>query len=131
MCRDTNISEGLEPCVETEYHFVYVCSKYNNLRNSWLEDLVKPENFENLDQGSKLGIALNLPENVKPTAKFIISAYFLFADPSLRTFKEILRQYNFNKIYFIKVQRILQNSIILRPEMENPAQRLQNLQMKY
>ena len=75
LCRDTNISEGLEPCVETEYHFVYVCSKYNNLRNSWLEDLVKPENFENLDQGSKLGIALNLSENVKPTAQFIISAY--------------------------------------------------------
>ena len=49
----------------------------------------------------------------------------------LRTFKEILREYNFNKIYFIKVQRIQQNSIILRPEMENPAQRLQNLQMKY
>ena len=75
LCRDTNISEGLEPCVETEYHFVYVCSKYNNLRNSWLADLVKPDNFENLDQGSKLGIALNLPENIKPTAQFIISAY--------------------------------------------------------
>ena len=67
-----NISEGLEPFVETEYHFVYVCSKYSNPRNSWFENLVKPENFENLDQGSKLGIALNLPENVKSTSQFII-----------------------------------------------------------
>ena len=75
VCRDTNISEGLEPCVENEFHFLYVCSKYSNLRNSWLESLVKPENFENLDQGSKLGIALNLHENIKATAQFIISAY--------------------------------------------------------
>ena len=73
VCRDNNISEVLEPFVETEYHFV--CSKYSNLRNSLFENLVKPENFENLDQGSKLGIALNLPENVKSTSQFIISAY--------------------------------------------------------
>ena len=49
-----------------------MCSKYSNLRNKWI---VKPENFEHLDQESKLGIALNLPENVKTTSQFIISAY--------------------------------------------------------
>ena len=75
VCRDSNVSLGLEPCVETEFHFVFICSKYNTLRNSWLENLVKPENFVNLDEGSKLGIVLNLPENVKSTAQFIISAY--------------------------------------------------------
>ena len=62
----------------------------------------------------------NLEEYYAAAAlRFSFVSNFLFADPSLRTFKEILRQYNFNKIYFIKVQRILQNSIILRPEMEN------------
>jgi hypothetical protein len=75
VCRDSNVSLGLEPCVETEFHFVFICSKYNTLRNSWLENLVKPENFVNLDEGSKLAIVLNLPENVKSTAQFIISAY--------------------------------------------------------
>ena len=52
-----------------------MCSKYSNLRNSLFENLVKPENFENFDQGSKLGIALNLPVKVKSTSQFIISAY--------------------------------------------------------
>ena len=75
VCRDTNVSVSLEPCVENEFHFIYVCSKYSNLRNSWLENLVKPENFENLDQGSRLGIALNMHENIKATAQFIINAY--------------------------------------------------------
>ena len=63
-------------------------------------------------------------------SEYHITGDFLFADPSLEL-SENFTTIQFNKIYFIKVQRILQNSIILRPEMENPAQRLQNLQMKY
>ena len=45
------------------------------MRNTWLADLVKPENFENIDEGSKLSIVLNVPENVKKNAQFIINAY--------------------------------------------------------
>jgi hypothetical protein len=73
----------------------------------------------------------NLEEYYAAAAlRFSFVSNFLFADPSLEL-SENFTTIQFNKIYFIKVQRILQNSIILRPEMENPAQRLQNLQMKY
>ena len=75
VCKDQNLSLGLDPCVETEFHFIFTCSKYNNLRNNWQENLVKPENFANMDEGSKLGIVLNMAENVKTTAQFIIDAY--------------------------------------------------------
>ena len=55
----------------------------------------------------------------------------LIADPSLELPKKFYENTICNKIYFIKVQRIQQNSYNFEPEMENPAQRLQNLQMKY
>ena len=75
ICRDTNLGLDLEPQIETEAHFLFFCDYYNNLRNTLLTDLVKPENFGNLDEGSKLSIVLNVPENVKKTAQFIINAY--------------------------------------------------------
>jgi hypothetical protein len=75
ICRETNLGLDLEPQIETEAHFLFFCGHYNTLRNTWLADLVKPENFENLDEGSKLSIVLNVPENVKKTAQFIINAY--------------------------------------------------------
>ena len=75
VCRDTNLGLYLQPEIETEAHFLFFCVHYNNLRNTWLAHLVKPENFQNLDEGSKLSIVLNAPENVKKTAQFIINAY--------------------------------------------------------
>ena len=77
ICRDANLSLDLEPQIETEAHFLFFCDYYKNLRNTWLADLVKPENFVNLDEGLKLSIVLNVPENVKKTAQFIINAYNL------------------------------------------------------
>ena len=65
----------LDPCVETEFHFIFICSKYSNLRHNWLENIVKPAIFSTMDDGSKLGIVLNMAENVKSTAQFIIDAY--------------------------------------------------------
>ena len=38
---------------------------------------MKPDNFVDLDEGSKLGVALNVGENVKSTARFIMDAYSL------------------------------------------------------
>ena len=75
VCRDTNLGLDLQPEIETEAHFLFFCGHYDNLRNAWLADLVKPENFQNLDEGSKLSVVLNAPENVKKTAQFIINAY--------------------------------------------------------
>ena len=34
-----------------------------------------PENFETIDDASKLSIVLNMPENCKYTAQFIVDAY--------------------------------------------------------
>ena len=38
---------------------------------------MKPENFLDMDEGSKLGVALNVGENVKSTARFIMDAFNL------------------------------------------------------
>ena len=67
----------LEAQIETEVHFLFFCSHYTTLRDTWLESLIKPTNFENLDEGSKLSIVLNDADNVKKTAQFIINAYSL------------------------------------------------------
>ena len=77
VCRDNNLRLNLEPQIETEVHFLFICSHYTALRDTWLESLIKPANFENLDEGSKLSIVLNDPDNVKKTAQFIINAYSL------------------------------------------------------
>ena len=37
--------------------------------------VIKPENFDLLEEDSKLNTVLNLPENCKPTAQFITDAY--------------------------------------------------------
>ena len=75
LCRDTNQADGQEPSVETEFHFIFICSHYNTLRLSWIESLVKPENFDGLSEGEKLSVVLNDAENVKSTAQFITRAY--------------------------------------------------------
>ena len=76
-CKPNNLAAGREPDVETEYHFIFICSCYNDLRNSWLQTLVKPDNFDAINEGEKLSIVLNVPENVKSTAQFIIDAYHI------------------------------------------------------
>ena len=75
LCRDSRQADGLVPSVETEFHFIFACTHFNTLRSSWLETLVKPENFNNLSDGEKLGLALNEAQNIKPTAQFITRAY--------------------------------------------------------
>ena len=74
-CKTNNLAAGCEPDIETEYHFIFVCSSFNDLRTSWLSKLVKPDNFESLNDGEKLSLVFNEPENVKSTAQFIIDAY--------------------------------------------------------
>ena len=57
--------------------------------------------------------------------------HFPIADPS-KNFQRILTKIQFvTKFISLKVQRIHKILYNFEPEMENPAQRLQNLQMKY
>ena len=59
--------------VESEYYVLFQCQMYRNLREAWLNKLVKPENFDNLTPQEKLKTVLNMSENVKHTAQFLLS----------------------------------------------------------
>ena len=75
LCQESKIRQGLAPEIETESHFLLFCYRYDALRTEWLSKINKPDNFEVLDEGSKLCIILNLSENCKLTAGFITEAY--------------------------------------------------------
>ena len=57
---------------ECEYHVLFICVKYSNLRQLWLQKLTKPDNFTNLPRNERFDIVLNQPNNVKYTAQYII-----------------------------------------------------------
>ena len=61
--------------IETEFHFMFLCNRYVQLRRAWMAKLKLPENFIDLPDHEKLDIVFNEPDNVKPTARFIIDAY--------------------------------------------------------
>ena len=59
--------------VESEYYVLFKCAMYNNQRRSWLNKLLLPANFLDLDETEKLKIVLNKAENVKNTAQYLVS----------------------------------------------------------
>ena len=59
--------------VESEFYVLFKCQKYNTLREAWLSKLTKPENFSHLPPQDKLKLALNIPENVRHTAQYLVS----------------------------------------------------------
>ena len=59
--------------VESEFYVLFKCQKYNNLREAWLSKLTKPDNFSHLPPQEKLKLVLNKPENVRHTAKYLVS----------------------------------------------------------
>ena len=61
--------------IECEIHYLFSCTAYSDLRQSWLSSLEKPDNFDSLDSGQKLDIVLNLTSNIKLTANFILGAF--------------------------------------------------------
>ena len=63
--------------VEDEFHFIFKCVKYTELRKSWFSKIITPENFNELVPKEKLKIVLNEAVNVKLTAQFIVDAYNL------------------------------------------------------
>ena len=58
--------------IESEYHVLFICEKYANLRQIWLNKLNKPENFSILSSEDKFKIVLNEASNVKYSAQFLI-----------------------------------------------------------
>ena len=61
--------------IETEEHFVFACVMYNNLREIWLDKLVKPEIFSTIDAPEKCKAIFDQAQNVKITAQFLINCY--------------------------------------------------------
>ena len=57
---------------ESEYHLLFICAKYDHLRQIWFERLSKPEHFNILPNQEKFKITLNDPNNVKYTAQYLI-----------------------------------------------------------
>ena len=71
-------------CVEDEYHRLFSCKMYNNMRFPWLSKIEKPENFQNLTPIQKLKIVLDSPLNVKITAKFLVDICNVHSKISLK-----------------------------------------------
>ena len=61
--------------VENESHVLFFCRIYDELRRAWLQKLIKPENFMQLEACEKFKIVLNESSNVKATAQFVIDLY--------------------------------------------------------
>jgi hypothetical protein len=59
--------------IESEFHVLFICRKYDNLREAWLTKLSKPDHFLELSPQDKFKLVLNDPSNVKPTAQYLIS----------------------------------------------------------
>ena len=43
------------------------------MRGQWFNQLSVPDNFETLSEEAKFKLVLNMPENVRKTAKFLVS----------------------------------------------------------
>ena len=63
--------------IENEEHFIFYCSKYAKLRQTWIEQLLKSDQFLNLETPEKFKTIFDQPENIKLSAQFIINIYDL------------------------------------------------------
>ena len=59
--------------VESEFHVLFICHKYENLREAWFTKLTKPENFLQITPQDKLKLVLNEAENVRHTAQYLVA----------------------------------------------------------
>ena len=61
--------------IENEEHFIFYCSQYSELREIWIDQLQKNDDFFNLETSEKFKIIFDKPENIKCSAQFIINIY--------------------------------------------------------
>ena len=59
--------------IETEFHVLFVCQMYENLRETWLTKLSKPDHFPQLTPQEKFKLVLNEPSNVRHTAQYLVN----------------------------------------------------------
>ena len=59
--------------IESEYHVLFICQKYEHLRESWLSKLSKPDNFVHLPPKEKFGYVFSKTENVRHTAQYLVA----------------------------------------------------------
>ena len=58
--------------IESEEHLLFQCNKYDSHRHQWFKKLNVPSNFIGMPIEEKFKLVLNVPENVRPTAQFVI-----------------------------------------------------------
>ena len=77
VCRnhETLLDPSDPESIENEAHYLFQCAAYVNEREVWYGKMSLPDNFGALDFQQKFKIVLNHPENIKPTANFILNAY--------------------------------------------------------
>ena len=63
--------------IENEEHFIFYCSKYSDLRQKWIDQLQKSDEFSDLETSEKFRIIFDKPENIKSSAQFIINIFDL------------------------------------------------------
>ena len=73
LCPSCNDAES----IESEEHFIFKCVKYSEIRQIWIDKLLKNEDFVNLDPSEKFKVIFDQPENIKLTAQFIINIFDL------------------------------------------------------
>ena len=61
--------------IENKYHIYIQCTVYDEMRRSWISNLIIPENFLELQAAENFKIIFNKPENVKVTAQHILDAF--------------------------------------------------------
>ena len=59
--------------IESEFHVLFICTKYENLRETWLSKLQKPDHFLTLSAQEKFNLTLNDPCNVRDTAQYLVN----------------------------------------------------------
>ena len=69
------VCENQEKNIENENHFLFICPKYSQERETWLQKMVIPANFSQLPETEKFQLVLNNPENVKNTAQYVINIF--------------------------------------------------------
>lgn len=69
-CRLCNSGE-----VENECHFIFQCSLYNELRNTYLGNIISRDSFVNISDLDKL--VLLMKDYVRQLSKYIVSAFTL------------------------------------------------------
>ena len=59
--------------IESEFNVHFVCQMYENLWESWLTKLSKPDHFPQLTPQEKFKLVLNEPSNVRHTAQYLVN----------------------------------------------------------